>query len=315
VSTAAGAAPGDAGRGPTIAAVVALLASMLVIGLVRPRAAASVAAVREESDSYPLPPPDQLEVVSLGYRSAAADLIWAYVMVAQGLRLSQHRRFEHGERYFQSIFALEPTYRRPYLLLDTILTFGSTKGTPEDAWAARRLFEFGLAQRPTDAQLHVQAGSFMAYLAPGLLPESEHQAWRLAGANLLLRAAELGATEATTWSGLAGVAVLNRNGQREAAIAYLERVFEINEDPAIRNEIARQLRGLKGEETLDRAQASARRFETAWRSDLPFISRPMMLLVGPAADPAACAGAGHGAEVACARDWRSWTERGTKNPK
>ena len=300
------------GAAGLVAALVALLVSALVIAVVRPRAAASVAAVREESDSYPLPPPGQLEAMTLGYRAATADLIWAYVMVAQGLRLSQHRRFEHAERYFESIFALDPTFRRPYLLLDTILTFGAKKATAEDAWAARRLFEVGLAQRPTDAQIYAQAGSFMAYLAPGFLPESEHLAWRVAGANLLLRAAELGATETTTWQGLAGAGVLNRNGQREAAIAFLERVFEITEDPETRQEIARQLQGLKGEDALDRAQSSVRRFETAWRGDLPFVSRPMMLLVGPATDTAACAGAGHGAEVACARDWRSWAERGAK---
>jgi tetratricopeptide (TPR) repeat protein len=292
-----------------------MLVSALVIGAVRPRAAASVAAVREESDSYPLPPPDQLQIMTLGYRSAAADLLWAYVMVAQGLRLSQHRRFENGARYFESIFALDPTYRQPYLLLDSILTFGAKKATPEDAWATRRLFEFGLAQRPNDAQIHAQAGSFMAYLAPGLLPESEHASWRIAGANLLLHAAELGATESTSWSGLAGAAVLNRNGQRDAAIAFLERVFEINDDPEIRREIARQLQGLKGEESLERAQSSARRFETAWRGDLPFVSRPMMLLVGPAADAAACAGGGHARQLACARDWRSWSERGGKGAK
>jgi hypothetical protein len=109
----------------TLTALLLMSVSALVIGEVRPRLVSEMKAVALADDSYPLPPPDQMPLVSLGYRAAGADILWAYVLVAQGLRLAEHREFSHGPRYFESIFALDPTYREPYLSLDTILTFNA----------------------------------------------------------------------------------------------------------------------------------------------------------------------------------------------
>lgn len=287
-----------------------MAASAAVIGLVRPALYDRVARSKESSDAYALPPPEQLPVLSLGYRAALADLIWAHVMVTQGERIKQHRRFDFAARYFESIFALEPTYRSPYLLVDTILTFGATKATTQDAHDARRLLEQGLRERPNDAQLHIQTGSFMAYLAPGLIPESEHDEWRLKGGQLMVRAGELGTADTNLqWHSLAGVGQLNRSGQRAAALAFLERLFEIAENEELRGEILRQMRGLRAEDSADRARASADRFNHAWRDDLPFVSRGMILLLGPLGRPGLCAGSGRSERPECAHDWKTWAQR------
>ncbi|RYE83136.1 MAG: hypothetical protein EOO75_19720, partial [Myxococcales bacterium] len=265
-----------------IAPVLLMAAAAGVIARVQPGQLASVTKVKETSDVYPLPPPEQLPTLSLGYRAAAADLIWARLMVVQGERLRDRRKLEYGARYFESIFALEPTYRRPWLLLDTILTFGAKKATAQDAYDTRRLFEQGLRARPDDAQLHLVAGGFMAYLAPSMIPEAEYPAWRLAGAELLTRAVELGGGDSQTqWHALSGAGVLSRNGQRAAAVTFLERAYNLTDDAELRGEILKQLQAYQGEEAIERAQSLVRRFEEAWRDDMPYLSRTKMLLLGP----------------------------------
>ena len=69
----------SASSGParTIALVVA---AAVAVTAVRVPLTAVNRRVRETSEVYTLPPPKQLPALSLGYRSALADLLWAYVL-------------------------------------------------------------------------------------------------------------------------------------------------------------------------------------------------------------------------------------------
>jgi tetratricopeptide (TPR) repeat protein len=284
--------------------------SVAVISAARWRLANVVAQVKETSDVYPLPPPEQMPVVSLGYRAAVADVVWAYVLVAQGLRLHDKRKFEYAARYFDTIFTLDPTYREPYLFLDAILTFGGVRANADDARTARKLLERGLAARPNDPKLFLQAGFFLAYIGEGYLAdEEEKREWRLTGAKHLQRATELGAGEdILQHQGLTGATLLSRAGEREAAVSFLERAYAISDSEENRAQILIRLRNLKAEQAAERARASAARFEQTWRDELPFVSRTKILLLGPKADTYACAGpVGASMIPACARDWRTWT--------
>jgi len=289
-----------------------LAASLGVIRAVRPGLAATVARVKETSASYPLPPSSQLSLVCLGYRAACADGIWAYVLVAQGLRLAEHRRFDHAARYYDAVTSLDPTYREPYLYVDAVLTFGAVRATEQDARDTRRLLERGMTARPTDAQLYLQAANFLAYIGPGYLPDEEEQtAWRLAGARTFQRASELGAGQnSLQWHSLAGAGILSRSGEREAAIGFLERAYAVTDDLEMRETILDKIRGLKGERAALRAQQTASRFEETWKLEFPFVSRTKILLLGPAADPWECVGSPlRHPPVPCIRDWRTWTEQ------
>lgn len=289
-----------------LAALLLAAAAATGIALVRPAVATRIERVKESSDVYALPPPDQLVVTTLGYRAAAADLIWAYVLVAQGSRVKERRRFDHAARYFESIVALDASYREPYLLVDAVLTFGAVRATADDVRAARRILEAGLAARPTDAQLHYQAGSFMAYLSPSYLQGDELVQWESDGARLLARAAELGLGTTSSRETLASASILNRSGQRDAAASILERAYELTDDQTQREEILRRLASLRGEAATEKAKKNAQRFESAWHADLPFVSRNKILLLGPAVDAFACSGSMQAPTRSCGRGWRTW---------
>jgi hypothetical protein len=292
----------------TSVAIGALLVSALGIAATQPRLANQVKRVHELTDVYPLAPPDQLPVLSLGYRSAVADLVWAYVLVAQGLRMAERRKFDHVARYFDAIFALEPTYREPYLFADSILAFGAVASTEQDYRTTRAILERGMEARPNDAKLFLVAGNFMAYVAIDGIPEHEHDSWRLAGARAFQRASEIGTTDEEQWHALAGVGLLRRGGERGAAIDFLERVYRVTEDEELRKQVLRQLHSMRADEASERARNATKDFEKTWRADVPFVSRSKVHLLGPATDFIECAGPEKSGTAVCVRDWNTWTE-------
>ena len=103
-------------------------AAALAIASVRPRAAWMHSHVRETSDMYALPPPPEVLRMSMGYRAALADVLWAQVLVSQGLHNLERRHFEHLTRLLDTINARKPTFREPYLMADALVTF--QEGTP-----------------------------------------------------------------------------------------------------------------------------------------------------------------------------------------
>lgn len=285
--------------GATIATVGLAIVGAIGVQMTRGPLAERTHEVKVTEDTYTLPPPEQLPVLCLGYRAAAADVLWATTLVTQGLRLQEHRRFDYGARYFQSIVTLDPTFRDPYLLVDAVLTFGAVKASRDDIVATRALLEQGVAARPTDAQILYNAGAFIAYIAPGYLEnEQEAEAWERDGSELLMRAAALGQGDVQTLA-LGGGGILNRLGQRDAAVSFYERIYAITDDEETRRNLAARLHALHADENADRARASAKAFDDAWKHDLGFVSRSTMLLLGRKVDPFACAGVGGDVRPGC----------------
>ncbi len=293
----------------TLALVVA---AAVAITLVRAPLAATNRRVKETSDVYPLPPPRELVVLSLGYRAALADLIWAQVLVSQGLHTEQRRRFDNLVSLLDAINELEPTYRDPYLFAESLITF-QAKDTPRDeVLKARAIMERGVANRPLDAELWLALGEFVAYVAPGtyLDDPAEQAQWRLDGARMLARAAELGGDNANvSWQALGGASLLSRAGERDAAVRFLRRTLAVTDDRELKDKIEAQLGRLLGQERDDvfvRLEAGIR---AERHHDLPQVARTEYMLLGPPRDPAYCAGAAHASELACSPTWRAWEER------
>ena len=290
-----------------------VLASAVVIALVREPLASTHQRVKETSDLYGLPPPRELVVLSLGYRSALADLLWAYVLVSQGLHNLEHRRFDTLIPLLDAINELEPTYRDPYLFADALITFQAVQTPRSEVLAARAIMERGIANRPLDANLWLAVGEFIGFVAPGtyLTDPAEKDRWQVDGARILAHAAKLGGDDSgVSWQALGGANLLARAGQRDAAIRFLRRTLAVTDDQELKDKIMAQLGGL-----LDDAREDAfHRIEAGIRAvrdrDLPQITRRSEYMVlGPPRDPAYCAGAAHAEEIACAGSWHEWEER------
>jgi hypothetical protein len=287
-----------------------LLAAAVGIVELRTALLSHTAKLREETDVYGLPSPEQVVVASLGYRSALADLLFSHVLVWHGIHFQEKRRLEFAADYLDTVAALDPSFRETYYYGDTLIAMQPVKPRHEDYVRARRLLEKGLAARPGDTELWLNAGQFIAYVAaPWLDNPKEQTEWRLAGARILARACELvGSNESIPYNCVTAAGLFNRAGEREATIQFLERVLAVSDDEALRERALAYLQRALGERSREELKARADRLRDAWKADLPFVDLTTELIVGPPVDPAACAG-GVDVTPACAATWAVWRAR------
>jgi len=303
----------SSGRLREIGVLGALLgAATLLIAAVRSDLGAHTQRVKEAHDVYALPPSAQLKVLSLGYDAAVADLLWAHTLVAQGIHLTERRRFENITRLYDAINELAPTWRAPYLLADALITLQTAAIGIEEVTATRRILERGVEHRPFDAELWLNLGHFVSFTAPNSYLEDHPelaQSWRQEGLRYLEQAAALGAEGRIGWQALGGAARLAREGKRDAAIRYYERQYAVTDDPELRETIERQLTRLLGERHRRRIVARRKAFDALRDQEFPWLADGdgTLLLLGP--EPRVeCAGSDE-QTPRCATTWREWAER------
>ncbi len=288
-----------------------LLGSALVVAYVRPQALAAVRGTKLVTDVLTLPPPALLVEASLGYRAALADLLYTSTVVNYGIHGEEHRRWEFVGQYLDSIVALDPSFCQTYRYADTFLIYQPAGSPgPEEVRHARRLLEKGLEMCPSDGHLWLSAGQFMVFIGPQFLTDDAEKAgFRAAGAKMLARAAELvSENQNVHWQALAAAGVFTREGNREAAIAFLERVYHVTDDEKLKANVAGKLAGLRQEAAIDDARRRSELFNEIWREHFSFLSRTGVLVLGPPYEPSACVGARR-ASPDCAESWAEWAAR------
>jgi tetratricopeptide (TPR) repeat protein len=285
-------------------------AAALTIGRVRPALAERFHELRVTSDTYALPPSDQIVAASLGYRAALADLIYGHVLVSYGLHFQEKRRFEFVGEYLDAINALDPRFRDPYRFADTLLVLAPVAPRLQEYQKARAILERGLRELPYDTELWLTAGQYMSYLAPPFLEDpAMKKEWRARGAQVLARACELASNnENVPYHCITAAKMLKNAGAREAAIESLQRMIAVSDDPEIEKLALAYLEKHLGEREREIAEGRKRAFEKAWKADQPFVSKDAMLLLGPRVDTAACAGVGKAGTEGCETSWVAWAE-------
>ncbi|MBX3262536.1 MAG: hypothetical protein KF782_22840 [Labilithrix sp.] len=281
----------------------AAVGAALGIALIQPALAADVATVHQRDDAFTLPPPEQIRAASFGYRHAVADLVWAKLLVEHGTHWQEKRKFTALPSYIDAIIALEPDHPALYDFVDTLILFQPGSVTAEDARLARRYLNRGTVERPYDPQVWVHYGQYLAFLAPSFLSDADEiERWRTEGALALARAVELGADADR---GLAASTILNKAGQREAAIRLQQRAYALTDDPETRRQIMLKLQRMGA--SME-SEATVTRVEHEWRTRYPFVSRGIAMLLGPHRSPAACAGPHRDRASDCPRDWNDATQ-------
>jgi hypothetical protein len=288
-----------------LAAGALLACGVAGVGLLQPRLSETAHRVKQSEDVYVLPPPEELKVMSLGYKAALADALWAKLLVDYGMHWFDKRPFTDITKYIDAILALEPDHKLVYRYVDTLLVFRFPQGTREDALLARQYLERGTRERPFDHDVWKEYGEFLAFIGPSfLVSQEERDQWRHDGALAMARAVELGADPERA---LSAATILNQSGERNAAIAYLQRAYWLTDDPETREFITAKLQRLEATpDDRDVAYIDARWAEWGFRKGrvlmYPALSRGEVLLSGPFVDTAACAGVRE-PKVECERSW------------
>jgi hypothetical protein len=290
-------------------AIVLLVIAAECIYSVRARVADAHAHAKETSDINLLPPPKEVVIMSMGYRAALADVLWSQVLVGQGLRTMDRRRYGTVADMIDTINELDPEFRVPYLWSDALINLQVTEGQREDIERTRMILERGTRNRPLDAEIWRTAGQFIAFTGPGTFIKDpvERDAWRRDGARMLAKAAEIGGDVGQAgWSAVSSAGILNRQGERDAAIRLIQRTLAVTDDEELRERLQLQLRSLVGEAQVEAYKRRQTEVLNLSRSDLPFVGKTTLNILGPPFDTAYCAGGKHATDKRCAITWKSW---------
>jgi tetratricopeptide (TPR) repeat protein len=296
-----------AGWGARIRPLLGVLAGAALIASVRaPLYEAYRAQAPGEHQSWLLSP-ERTVALSLGYREALADYVFANTLVAYGLSFQEKRRFELAGRYLDTINALSPKFRAPYLIADTLLTLQTLPARTEDLLKAREVLERGMRELPYDAEVWLVAGQYMAYLAAPHVPAELYSEFRLEGARILSRACELASNNANIpYHCIAAAGILDKAGQREAVIQMLSRTLAVNDDETIRKQALALLEKALGEREREQFARRTDALNALWQSELPLASRNLLSVLGPGPDVFRCAGRAAFSSAGCHTSWITW---------
>lgn len=268
--------------------VLAVLVAIVALDRLREALTTRVRKVTESSDVYPLPPPVYVKVASLGYRDAAASLLWASTLYQYGDHVSHNRRFEYPTQYIETILELDPAFRPAYRFVATLTTMQISAPSREQIDRALRVLENGTQELPNDPETWGAYASFLMFEGAQYLPEAEKMRWRVKGARAAQRAVELGYfMDSLAYT---GALFLERAGERDLAIRQLERAYAVAPNDELREKIALKLKRLQAEDGLAKMQSTQRALLRTWQQRYPWLNESLFILVGVHPNSSECAG-------------------------
>ncbi|MGZ5967168.1 MAG: hypothetical protein ACXWP4_05840, partial [Polyangiales bacterium] len=266
---------------------IALLVIAAAFGadLLRARTATHLHKVKESDDVYALPPPAYVNAMSLGYRDVVASILWASTLYQYGEHVGQNRRFQYSTQYLRTILELDPGFRPAYRFASAIVTMQAVQPSRDELEITKQLLENGTRELPSDAEVWGAYASYLMFEGSQFLDEKTKAAWRVQGAPAATRAVELGYFMDSL--AISGSIFLERAGDRDLAIAQLERAYAVAPTDETRDRIAARLRRLQAQESLSRVERVQKFLVGRWRDEAPWLNEGLFVLMGPKRNAAA----------------------------
>ena len=234
-------------------------------------------------DVYYLPSPGALELLSLGYRSAFADLIWMRAQVYVGDELFERGGADNIFRYTEAMLALDPDFLRVYRWIGVTGVYRSRDSTTEEVERAIAIMERGVERFPDEPKLIWDLGATIAFdLVPRMEPSDTRRDYERRSAELLQEAARRG--EGPAWLVFSTIAQLGRLGENQRAIEHLQEMYALADDPMLRAQIEAELREREADIGNVAYVELARRLETERNAHFPYLPPDFYLLVRPVRD-------------------------------
>ena len=268
--------------GAPIVALTLLIAALAGVWTLRGRAMDDYLATRSYEDVYYLPPPQWLDVMSLGHRRALADLIWLRALIYFGEEFEHQGAVRHVFSYGEAMLALDPDFRRVYRWVGVAAVYtplGSTNAVVERAIDVLRR---GIERFPEDGQLAWDAGATIMYELLPNLPEDDprQERLRMEGNEHMMAAARLGA--GPDWLVITNATALRKLGEKERELRHLEEMYAIVRDPKVRSEIEIRLSQLRDEAYAEAFRSANEEFEERRLEEFPYMPASLYFFV---ADP------------------------------
>lgn len=166
-----------------------------------------------------LPRTPVLRALAFGHPEALADLLFLRGLGYHATQYQVRADREWLRRHVDSINALDPLFRAPYLFGARAALYHGGETTDDDARLSNHFLEEGLKRFPSDWELAFSLGcNWLFEMHPKDAAERAHD--RRIGAQWIRRAALAGG--GPPWLASLAARIMSEEGQAEASIRYLE---------------------------------------------------------------------------------------------
>ncbi len=235
-------------------------------------------------DIYYLPPPEWLQVMSLGHRQALADLIWLRALIYFGDELANQGAVKHVFNYGESMLALDPDFRRVYSWIGVAGVYTPVGNPPEFTERAVDVLRRGVERFPNDGELAWDAGATITYELLPHLPKDDPSRDRLEtdGNEYMMAAARLGG--GPPWLVLTNATSLRKLGQQNRELRHLEEVYALIRDPKVKAQIEFRLSQLRDQAYAEAFKSANEEFEQRRLEEFPYLPPTLYFFVAEPID-------------------------------
>ena len=263
-------------------ATVAIVGLLAGIWSLRGRAMDHYLGTQTYEDIYYLPPPQWLEVMSLGHRRALADLIWLRALIYFGDEFANKGAVRHVFNYGDSMLALDPDFKRVYRWVGMAGVYTPTGSSTEFMERAIDVLRRGAERFPNDGDLAWDAGATITYDLLPHLPKDDPDRERLKaeGNEYMMAAARLGA--GPDWLVMTNATSLRKLGQTDRELRHLEEMYAMVRDPKVKAQIEIRLTQLRDQAYAEAFRSANEEFEMRREEEFPYMPSTLYFFV---ADP------------------------------
>lgn len=224
-----------------------------------------------------LPEGETLELLSLGYNTFVADILWMLALQY----FDKHARRLHNPRflthYIDAILHLDPDFKKVYEWAGVSVLFASGEVRRDNLEAANHYLERGMEHYPKEAYYPYTIGLNYAYYYAPRSPE-ERAEMRKRALYFLEKAMQL--DDVNPRINLVIANLLSFEDDASSMFDFLEQAYLTEPDPQIRANIARRLESLDDSERKARIERQHVLRQT-WRLDnFPYASPTLFFHLG-----------------------------------
>lgn len=223
------------------------------------------------TDGFYIPPVPVLRVISLGYSSFMADLLYIRAFAYFVDHLFGDRRYEWLDAYVDTVIELDPYVPTIYRWASQSVKLGQLI-TRDTIKKSNHYAELGLKYFPNDWRLYMDIG-FNYYYEWHPENDEEKARTRALALDYFSVAASLPDSQLSP-SFLTALFLDNDDKQLALFHAYSQYIDATDEQ---RDDILRRIRQIESEEAVMALQ----RREEEWKTTFPFVPRPFFELLGP----------------------------------
>lgn len=270
---------GDVKSWTRVALLLALVGVLTGVWSLRTRAMEQYLETQTYEDIYYLPPPQWLQVMSLGHRRALADLIWLRALIYFGDEFENQGAVRHVFDYGESMLALDPDFGRVYRWVGVAGIYTPTGSPPDVVRRAIDVLRRGVARFPDDGELAWDAGATIVYELLPQLDEDDPDRTQLLeeGNQHMMAAARLGAGPA--WLVLTNAATLSKLGETDRELRHLEEMYAMIRDPKVRAQIENRLAILRDQAYSEAFRSANEEFEQRRLEEFPYMPPTLYFFV------------------------------------